>query len=93
MLGCVEAVVIGLVTLGVASLLIGTVTSALSRQDSVTLRRWFWAGSDVAAHPERYVRAERVGVVRALGLLGVVLALAGIAISVGYALYRVAGTW
>jgi hypothetical protein len=44
----------------------------------VSVTTLLWAGSKAAAHPERYVKEERVATVRLINLAGVCLFLAGV---------------
>ena len=53
------------------------------RRPGLTNRNLFWAGSDLAAHPERYVRPDRVAIIRRLNFVGVCLFLSGVLILVG----------
>jgi hypothetical protein len=63
--------VIVLMVGGVLMSIAGTCVATVARRPEITLRALFWAGSDAAAHPERYVKPELLGAVRAVSLLGV----------------------
>ena len=65
-------------TLGICA----NVASLIWRREEVTSAALWWAGSDLAAHTERYVRPDRVAVVRALYLAGVGLILAAVVVLV-----------
>jgi hypothetical protein len=65
-----------------------TVVSAIRRKEHLSLREWFWAGSDVAVHTERYVREESVKLVRRLTLLGLVPMVTAVLLAFGYACVR-----
>lgn len=67
---------------GVVLGLIGVVVTGLSRRQGVTWSTLFWAGSTAAAHPERYVKPERVVTVRRINHLAVSLFLVGVLILV-----------
>ncbi len=55
----------------------------LRRQD-VTVAQTFWAGSDLSAHPERYVKPRWLWLIRFLNLVGVGLfALVGVLLLYG----------
>lgn len=69
----VIALMLGGVLASVVSLCITTV----ARRQDITLRALFWAGSDAAAHPERYVKPEMLGAVKSLNFLGVGLFVTG----------------
>jgi hypothetical protein len=83
-----RAIVLALLATGIALALSGTVASFVWRKADVTLGALFWAGSGAAAHPERYVRPDRVRVVRVLNLTGVGLFLMGVLFLVGAGLLR-----
>jgi hypothetical protein len=61
-----------------------TLGSLAWRQPKVSVKELFWAGSDLAAHPERYVLPKAVTPVRRLFLLSVCMWLSGIVALVGY---------
>jgi hypothetical protein len=73
---------------GVGFGLIGVVMTRIWRKDGVTGAMLFWAGSDAAAHPERYVKPQRVFVVQCVNLTGVGLFLVGVLIVVWAMLQR-----
>jgi hypothetical protein len=63
--------VIVLMLAGVLVSIAGICITTVARRPEITLRALFWAGSDAAAHPERYVKPEQLGAVRAANFLGV----------------------
>ena len=67
---------------GVGFLSIGVVLTRLWRKDEITGAMLFWAGSDAAAHPERYVKPQRVFLVRCMNGTGVGLFLIGVIVMV-----------
>ncbi len=69
--------VLGLMLTGVVVLLCGALASFSWRKDDVSGGQLWMAGSRIAAHPERYVRPDRVLVVRVLNYAGIGLCLAG----------------
>lgn len=79
---------IALMLAGVTVAFCGAVAGTLWRREGVKIRALFWAGSSAAAHPERYVRPDRVRIVRALNLIGVSLFLSGVLVLVGQGLWR-----
>ena len=64
--------------LALACLIPATVLAIVKRRDGVTLRETLFAGSDLGAHPERYVRESWVAPVKLLTLAGVVFFLAAV---------------
>jgi hypothetical protein len=56
---------------------VGSGVATAYRREDVPFSIVFWAGSDVVAHPERYVRPERLALVRGLSLVGLGLLAAG----------------
>ena len=80
---------IAFLAVGIGLALVGVITSVLARKPDLTLSQLFWAGSNIAAHPERYVREECVGTVRALNLAGVLSWLVGVGIILFGGLARV----
>jgi hypothetical protein len=52
------------------------------RKDGVSAGELWLAGSKAATHPERYVRPDRVRVVRVMNYLGVGLWLTGVVVMV-----------
>jgi len=80
---------IALFLAGTAVGVLGVVGSAVWRRAEQTLGSLFWAGSGLAAHPERYVRADRVSVVRILNMTGVILWLIGVVMILMEAVARV----
>ena len=48
------------------------------RRDDVSFKDSYWAGSKVAAHPERYVRGDRVLIARILFFVAIGLILASV---------------
>jgi hypothetical protein len=81
--------VIALMLSGVTIAMAGMVAAVLWRNDGVTARDLVWAGSTAAAHPERYVRPERLTAVRRLNLTGVALFLIGALLAAGQALLQI----
>jgi hypothetical protein len=49
---------IAFLTVGIGLLFVGVVTSVLARKTELTPSQLFWAGSQIAAHPERHVCGE-----------------------------------
>ncbi|BDG04636.1 hypothetical protein [Anaeromyxobacter oryzae] len=74
--------ILGLMLTGLVVGLCGALASFSWRKDGVSSRELWLAGSKAAAYPERYVRPDRVLVVRVLNLVGVGLCLAGVLIMV-----------
>jgi hypothetical protein len=83
-----RAIVLALLATGFALALFGTVSAFVWRKAGVTPGALFWAGSSAAAHPERYVRPDKVRVVRVLNLTGVGLFLMGVLVLIGAGLLR-----
>jgi hypothetical protein len=83
-----RAIVLALFATGVVLVLSGTVSAFVWRKADVTLGALFWAGSGGAAHPERYVRPDKVRVVRVLNLTGVGLFLLGVLVLLGAGVLR-----
>ena len=63
--------VLALMISGVLVMLVGVAVMILARRHDVGVRTLFWAGSNAAAHPERYVRPDFLSTIRVLNLLGV----------------------
>jgi preprotein translocase subunit Sss1 len=82
-----DVVLIAMLT-GVGFLLIGVVMTRIWRKDGVTGAMLFWAGSYAAAHPERYVKPQRVFVVKCVNVTGIGLFLVGVLIIVWATLQR-----
>jgi len=74
---------------GVAAGLGGVVATIAWRKPAVSVRTLLWAGSEAAAHPERYVKEERVAIVRGLNMIGVSLFLLGVLLLVGVSVRNV----
>jgi hypothetical protein len=77
------------VSLG-GGLLIGitaTVVSLAWLKPEISLKKWYWAGSDVAAHPERYFLPEGVTALRRLFLVSVCMFLGGVVALVAYSVF------
>jgi hypothetical protein len=74
---------------GIGLMFIGVVMTRIWRKDEITSERLFWAGSDSAAHPERYVKPERVFMVQCINLTAVGLFVAGVLVMVWVTLQRV----
>jgi hypothetical protein len=64
-----------------------TVASLGWLKPEVSLKKWYWAGSDVAAHPERYFVPEGVTMLRRLFLVSVCMFLAGLVALVAYSAF------
>lgn len=77
-----KAVVLGLLVGGVAVGLVANAFTIAWRRPDVSIRNILWSGSDIAAHPERYVRAEYVGLVTRVQLFRVCLFLSGVVVIV-----------
>ena len=69
----------GLLTGGAVCLALGLVLSLISRRDEVTLAAWWLAGPALVIEVERYVRPDRLAVVRGCLHLGVALLVLGLA--------------
>jgi uncharacterized iron-regulated membrane protein len=82
----VMSLLITLMLSGMAIAIFGIVATVLWRKKDVTLGNLVWAGSKLAAHPERYVRPDRLALVRALAFTGVALFLIGAVLAVIQAL-------
>ena len=78
--------VIGLMLTGILVGLAGALAMVLWRLDGLSWTDVVWAGSRAAAHPEQYVRSERVKMVRCLSLMAVSIFLAGALLAAGHAL-------
>jgi hypothetical protein len=63
---------------GIALMALGVLMSTAWRKQGVTVSSIFWAGSNLAVHPERYVRGDRVSAVRAVNWAGAILWLSGV---------------
>jgi hypothetical protein len=80
--------VIALLMAGTALNICGAVATLIWRKEGVTVAALWLAGSTAAAHPERYVRPDRVRIVRVLNMTGVSLALVGVLALVARALWH-----
>jgi len=80
---------IGLMLIGSFVGLAGALTMVLWRLDGLSRADIMWAGSRAAAHPEQYVRSERVKTVRCLNLTAVSIFLVGALLAVGHALLKI----
>jgi hypothetical protein len=71
---------LALMAAGTGVLLVGAVAAFFWRNRSagVTTSAIYWAGSSLAAHPERYIRPDRVRAIRVMNLAGVGLFLSGV---------------
>jgi hypothetical protein len=74
--------VAGLMVGGFVLLLCCALGSFGWRKDGVSSEELWAAGSNAAAHPEKYFRPDRVPVVRTMSYLGVGLWLAGVVVMV-----------
>jgi len=72
-----QAIVLTLMLGGIVVGVVGMCVTAVGRRPDLTLPALLWAGSDLAAHPERYVMPRLLGAVRVLNLLSVGLFSAG----------------
>ena len=70
--------IVGLSLTGFGLALGGALAGLSWRRSGVTTREAWLAGSDLAAHSERYVRPDRVFIVRVLNFAGIGLLLAGV---------------
>lgn len=68
----------GLLTGGAICLVLGLVLSLLSRRDDVSVTAWWLAGPALVIEVERYVRADRLPIVRGCLHTGVVLLVLGL---------------
>lgn len=68
-----------LLTGGSICLVLGLLLSALSRRDDVSMMAWWLAGPALVVEVERYVRADRLPIVRGCLHTGVVLLVLGLA--------------
>jgi len=75
-------VVLALAIAGMAVLFCANTAAMIWRKEGVTVEQLWLAGSAAAAHPERYVRADRADVVRVLNYVGVGLFLASVVVMV-----------
>jgi hypothetical protein len=73
---------IAILLAGIAVGLLGVLATIAWRRPGQTIASLFWAGSTIAAHPERYVVPERVAAVRVVNMTGVVLWLVGVLVIV-----------
>ena len=73
---------IALLLAGIAVGVLGVLATIAWRRPEQKIASLFWAGSNIAAHPERYVVPERVSMVRAVNMTGVVLWLVGVLVIV-----------
>lgn len=71
----------GLLTGGGICLTLGLALSLISRRHDVTLWAWWLAGPALVTEAERYVRPDRLPVVRSCLHLGVVMVVLGLAIA------------
>lgn len=74
--------ILGLMLAGLVLVVCGAMASFSWRKDGVSAGELWLAGSRAAAHPERYVRPDRVPVVRVMNYLGVGLWLTGVVVMV-----------
>ena len=77
-----KGIVLGLMLTGAAVLLCCGLAAFSWRRDGVSAAELWMAGSRGAADPERYIRPDRVLVVRVLNYIGAGLWLAGVLIVV-----------
>ena len=69
--------VIAVMLAGVLASVLGTCIAIWARRSEMTPGALFWAGSDVAAHPERYVKPGVLGTVRVVYLVAAALLVTG----------------
>jgi hypothetical protein len=74
-------VVVALFGSGVALAVFSAGATFVWRRPGLTFGELFWAGSSAAAHPERYVRSDRLTAIRVLNIAGVSLIVASVLIS------------
>ncbi len=79
---------IALLLAGATVGIVGNLMTWAWRRSGQTLASLFWAGSDLAARPERFVRTDRVVVVRITYYAGVLLFLLGVLMHVVEAVRR-----
>lgn len=82
--------IIALTLMGSGSVivLIGGIAATCWRKKEVSRADLFWAGSEAGAHPEKYVRPDRVKVVKVLNLAGAFLFMMGVLFMVGYSIWK-----
>jgi hypothetical protein len=76
------SLVASLASLGIALILCGNAAALAWRKQGITVGAFLSAGSTAAAHPERYVRPDRVRIVRVLFVTGVGFVLASVVVLV-----------
>jgi hypothetical protein len=91
MVATLPSTVLGLALLlaGVALCLCSAMAALVWRNAGVTLEALWSAGSSAAAHPDRYIRPDRVRAFRVLSTAGVGLFLAGALVSFIQGLWRI----
>ena len=72
-----QTTVLAFMLSGIAVNLIGNLMMVCWRKSGVTFGNLFWAGSKAAAHPETYVKRNRVKIVKVLYFTGISLFLTG----------------
>jgi hypothetical protein len=75
-------------TSGMFFLVLGAIGATFWRKKEVSLLKLFCAGSAVRGHSEKYVRQDRVKVVKVLNLVGAFLFLMGVLVMVGYSIWK-----
>lgn len=80
---------LALLVAGLALAICGTAASFVWRKAGVTGWALWMAGSSAVAHPERYVRPDRVRAIRILNMSGMTLFLAGVLVLVARGLWPV----
>ena len=73
----IKVLVIAMMLGGAIIAMVGALAAVLWRKNGLASKDLLWAGSAVAAHPERYVRPERIMTVRLVILAGLTLFLLG----------------
>jgi hypothetical protein len=83
-----KIIIFTLATSGMFFLVLGAIGATFWRKKEVSLLKLFWAGSEAGAHPEKYVRQDRVKVVKVLNLAGAFLFMMGVLVMVGYSIWK-----
>jgi hypothetical protein len=81
-------IILTLMGSGLFFLLLGAIASTVWRKKEFSLSDLFCVGSAAAAYPEKYVREDRIKVVKTLHFTGVTLFLTGVLVVVGYSIWK-----
>lgn len=83
-----QLAIVGLMISGAGIALLGTIASVVWRKIDLTIPEVFWAGSKIVAYPEKYVREDRVTIVKTVYLVGICLFLIGLLLILSYPFWK-----